>query len=326
MNLLPILACLISALSDDTLLGPRTRTVFAAVSEAGLRGEHQRADSIARGWESAREPEGQLLRATAALASFSDIHDPADLRTARASLDRLEKQLADRTDPRSRLLLAMGKSQESYLASLEGRSLASALAGRSAASIAQGLLDGGHVVPEAQGIVGGYLFWKSQSVGSVGRFFAGDQRARGVALSQVAAEARSPFREAFRTSLLWIRFEQGDFAEALKIARSARADWPQDRPYHQAEGDVLFRMGRHQDALDVYRSSFLEYRGVEVLPVNRMAAAGNLARIHASMGRTDSARAWLDTLDAPRYREVRKWLPPSLVRELEPVRRELARK
>jgi hypothetical protein len=43
------------------------------------------------------------------------------------------------------------------------------------------------------------------------------------------------------------------------------------------------------------------------------------------MNRPDSARAWLDTLDAPRYKKVRKWLPASLVRDLVPVRRELSR-
>ena len=64
---------------------------------------------------------------------------------------------------------------------------------------------------------------------------------------------------------------------------------------------------------------------MEVLPVGRLSAAGNLARIHAAMNRPDSARAWLDTLDAPRYKKVRKWLPASLVRDLVPVRRELSR-
>ena len=324
MTLLPILACcLLSAPREDTLLGPRTQAAFATVANLSFQGEHRRADSMVRSWEGASRPEGLLLKATAALAAFSDLHDPSDLETARTALDRMGRLLSGRKDPRSRLLLAMGKSQESYLASLEGRAVASALSGRSAATIAQDLLDQGWSLPETKGIVGGYLFWKSQSVGSFGRLFTGDQRSRGVVLTQDAADSRSPFRDAFRTSLLWIRFERGEYAEALRLVRVARADWPKDRLYRQAEGDVLFRLGHLTEALETYRTSFLEYRGVEIIPANRLAAAGNLARIHAAMGHSDSARAWLDTLDATRYRKVRKWLPPSLVRELEPVRKRL---
>jgi tetratricopeptide (TPR) repeat protein len=155
--------------------------------------------------------------------------------------------------------------------------------------------------------------------------FGGDQRDRGLLLTQQAASSRSPFREAFRTSLLWIRYERGEYAEALRVVREARAIWPDNRLYRQAEGDVLFRLNRLPEALETYRTSFREYQGLETLPVGRLSAAGNLARIHAAMGQRDSARAWLDTLDAPRYRAVRRWLPASLVRDLAPVRRELSR-
>jgi len=314
---------LLCAQSGDTLLGTRTLSAFESAARFSFRGDHRSADSVVRRFEGASRPEGQLLYATAALAAFADLHDPARLESARDAISWLERSVDGKNDPRSRLIAALGKSQESYLASLEGRNLASALAGRSAASIAQELLDKGCTAPEAKGIVGGYLFWKSQSLGSFGRLFGGDQREKGVSLSGEAAESRSPFHEAFRTSLLWIRFERGEYPEALRLARAARAEWPADRLYRQAEGDVLFRMRRYQEALDTYRTSFLEYRGVEVIPANRLAAAGNLARIHAAMGRNDSARAWLDTLDASRYVKVRRWLPPSLVRELEPVRRKL---
>jgi tetratricopeptide (TPR) repeat protein len=314
---------LLFAQSGDTLLGTRNIRVFEEASRLSLSGHHAEALRFASSWERRASQEGQLLCAGVDLAAFSDLHDPARLESARASLDKLSK-LARGHDPHSRLILALARSQQSYLASLEGRNISSALWGRSAASVAQELLDRGVESPELKGVLGGYLFWKSQSLGSLGRALGGDERTRGLAWTIQSAASESPFRDAFRTSLLWIRFERGEYPEALRVARCARAEWPKNRLYRQAEGDVLFRMGRFQEALEVYRESFREYAGLETVPVNRLAAAGNLARIHAALGRTDSACAWLDTLDSPRYRFARRWLVPSLLDELGPVRRKLS--
>jgi hypothetical protein len=124
---------------------------------------------------------------------------------------------------------------------------------------------------------------------------------------------------------MWIYFERKDFAQGLVLARTGQVFCPGNRLYRQAEGDMLFRMARYQEALEVYRSSWREYAGLETIPANRLAAAGNLVRIHLALGHSDSANAWLDTLDAYRYANARKWLPPSLIRELVPVRKELGR-
>ena len=316
---------LFSAQAGDTLLGSRGLAAFEEASNLSLSGKHRAADSFARSWEGGSAQEKLLLSATVALSAFADLHDPARLESAHRSLDQLSRLVRSGTDPRTRLIDAMALSQESYLAELEGRNMASALDGRSAASVARDMMDRGWDSPELRGILGGYLFWKSQGIGPLGRFIGGDQRDRGLLYTQQAAASRSPFREAFRTSLLWIRYERGDYAEALRVVQDARAIWPENRLYRQAEGDVLFRLDRLPQALDTYRASVREYDGVEVLPGGRLSAAGNLARIHAAMNRPDSARAWLDTLDAPRYKKVRKWLPASLVRDLVPVRRELSR-
>ena len=316
---------LFSAQAGDTLLGSRGLAAFEEASNLSLSGKHRAADSFARSWEGGSAQEKLLLSASVALSAFADLHDPARLESAHRSLYQLSRLVRSGTDPRTRLIDAMALSQESYLAELEGRNMASALDGRSAASVARDMMDRGWDSPELRGILGGYLFWKSQGIGPLGRFIGGDQRDRGLLYTQQAAASRSPFREAFRTSLLWIRYERGDYAEALRVVQDARAIWPENRLYRQAEGDVLFRLDRLPQALDTYRASFREYDGLEVLPVGRLSAAGNLARIHAAMNRPDSARAWLDTLDAPRYKKVRKWLPASLVRDLVPVRRELSR-
>ncbi len=301
------------------------RSVFQQAMKHSLAGDHPAAEAFARSWIGARRPEGRLLVAVVGLAHFADLHNPTALENARVALGEATSRLQDRSDPRDRFLLAIARSQESYLDNLEGRNLSSALSGRQAAKLCQDLLDEGRDEPDLKGIVGGYLFWKAQSLGALRVALGGDTREKGLDWTRQAAAASGPFQEAYRTSLLWIRFERKEFDQGLALARSGRAAYPGNRLYRQAEGDMLFRLNRFAEALDVYRASWIEYAGLEAIPANRLSAAGNLARIHLALHHTDSARAWLDTLDAPRYAKVRKWLPPSLVRELVPVRKQLGR-
>jgi len=174
----------------DTLLGTRNIRVFEEASRLSLSGRHAEARNLAASWDRRSAPEGLLLCAGVDLSAFSDLHDPARLESARAALEKISK-LPRSGDPRSRLILALARSQESYLASLEGRTISSALCGRSAASLALGLVDQGVDAPELKGILGGYLFWKSQSLGVLGRALGGDERAKGLAWTIQASSSDS---------------------------------------------------------------------------------------------------------------------------------------
>lgn len=283
-------------------------------------GRHGAADTLARSQTWARTPEGLVLRATLALGEFEDLHPPERLARAELLLKQADAALAGDASRKGRWLAMLEHSQRSYLHALRGEEIQATMAGRRAAGLARGLVDDGLDDPDALGVLGGYQFWKAQTLGALRSVLGGDTRVSGLALTEKAAGSRSPLREVWRTSLLWIHFERKEFPLALEVARQGLADCPGNRIYRQAEGDVLFRMGRIDEALDRYRQSWKEYTGLETLPVNRQSAAGNLARIHFAAGRRDSAKAWLDTLDAPRYESARRWLPPSLVRELLPVR------
>jgi tetratricopeptide (TPR) repeat protein len=310
----------------DSLLDESSRKVFSDAMRSSLIGRHEVAETAARNWDRARLPEGRILQAVVGISRFTDLHEPAALARARGNLDEALARLAKGRSVHERYLRALALSQDSYLASIEGQNLTAALSGREAAALCRELMAEGYDSPELKGILGGYLFWKSQSLGVFRSAFGGDTREKGIEWTRQAAAVESPFQEAYRTSLMWIRFERKEFAQGLALARAGLATAPGNRSYRQAEGDMLFRLGRLQEALETYRTSWTEYVGIEQIPANRLSAAGNLARIHEAAGRPDSARAWLDTLDAARYLAVRKWLPPSLVKELEPVRKRLGRR
>jgi hypothetical protein len=311
--------------SGDRLFDAAAKEAFRETMALSTLGRHDAAETAARTWPGTASPAGRILVAVAGLSRFADLHDPAALDRARAALSDATDRLEGRSSPRERFLLSLAYSQQSYLASLEGRQLGSALAGRKAANLCLALRSEGFDTPDLKGILGGYFFWKAQSLGALRFALGGDTRTKGLEWSIEAAASPGPFQEAYRTSLLWIRFERKEFDQGLALARAGLAACPGNRLYRQAEGDMLFRLNRFHEALEVYRVSWNEYTGLETIPANRLAAAGNLARIHLALQRPDSANAWLDTLDAPRYANVRAWLPPSLVRELAPVRRRLAR-
>lgn len=314
----------LSALPDP-LFDVLSKEAFRETLTRSSLGRHEEAEQFARSWSGAKTPEGRILVAVAGLSRFADLHDPAALERARGALSDALGKLEGSTSARDRFLLALVHSQEAFLAGLEGRNLSSALSGRKAANLCEKLLAEGFENPDLKGILGGYLFWKAQSLGPLRLALGGDTRAKGTEWTLAAATSSSPFQEAYRTSLMWIHFERGEFAQGLALARTGMAFSPGNRLYRQAEGDMLFRLHRFSESLAVYRTSWNEYAGLETIPANRLAAAGNLVRIHLALGRRDSARAWLDTLDAPRYTKARKWLPPSLVRELAPVRDQLGK-
>lgn len=309
----------------DPFFDESAKEAFRETLKQSTLGRHDAAESFARNWSGAKTPEGRILVAVAGLSRFADLHDPAALERARSALSDALERLDGRTAPRERFLLSLVYSQDSYLASLEGRNLTSAYSGRKAANLCQALQSEGFDTPDLKGIVGGYMFWKAQSLGPLRFAMGGDTRDMGLEWTRSAAASLSPFQEAYRTSLMWIYFERKEYAQGLAMARTGLAFCPGNRLYRQAEGDMLFRLGRFQEALEVYRSSWREYVGLETIPANRLAAAGNLARIHIQLGHADSAKAWLDTLDADRYKTAKKWLPPSLIRELVPVRKDLGR-
>lgn len=303
----------------DPLWPAPSQAVFRQATASCSRGAYDEAQATTSRLQG---KERDLLQGVVALARFEDLHDPAQLRQASSRIESALSLLSEKT-PQDRFLLALALTQKAVVAGKLGETVSAAWSGRKAARLCEALKEEGFASPDLDGILGGYLFWKAQSLGAARSLLGGDTRTKGIALTQVAASSQSPFQEAYRTSLTWIRFEQGRYGDALQLCQAALDAAPRNRIWHQAKGDMLFRLGRFPEALDTYRASWTEYAGIEILPVNRQSAAGNLARIHMAMGNVDSARKWIRTFDDPRQAATRKWLPGSLVKEVAPVRKSL---
>lgn len=316
---LPWLALALCTTSNDPLWPTASHAVFRQATAHCSRGAYDEAQATTTKLQG---KERDLLQGVVALARFEDLHDPAQLRMASIRIEAALAQLTEKT-PQERFLLALALTQKAVVAGKLDESVSAAWSGRKAARLCESLKDAGFSSPDLDGILGGYLFWKAQSLGAARSLLGGDTRSKGINLTQSAASSQSPFQEAYKTSLTWIRFEQGRYGEALQLCQTALEAAPSNRIWHQAKGDMLFRLGRYPEALETYRGSWAEYSGMETLPVNRQSAAGNLARIHMAMGNADSARKWIRTFDDPHQAATRKWLPGSLVKEVAPVRKAL---
>ena len=315
-----ILAVLLLFAAASDALWPRgTEEVFRASARQCEAAQYAQAAQTA---QQLPADERDLLLTVVALSRFEDLHDPALIRESRARIEALLERMPDESASQQ-FLKALALVQASVIYGKTGDNLKAALRGRKAAQLCQSLLDQGQRSPDLDGILGGYLFWKAQSLGMARSLFGGDTRARGIRLTESAASSDSPFRDAYRTSLVWIRFEQGKYGEALSICQKALGEMPNHHLWLQAKGDMLFRLGRLDEALATYRQSHSDLIGVEVLPVNLLSAAGNLGRIHYAAGRMDSARKWIQAFDAPAGKSARPWLPASLVREIQPLRKKL---
>lgn len=306
-------------LSADPLWSQSSLPVFRQATALCGKGSYDAATGLAA---SLAGRERALLLAVVCLARFEDLHDPSQLQTASRHLETVLDGLKE-DSPGQRFLMALALTQKAVVAEKLGNSVTAAWSGRKAARLCEALKEEGFSQSDLDGILGGYLFWKAQALGAARSLLGGDTRERGIRLTQGASQSSSPFQEAYRTSLTWIRFEQKRYADGLQLCLQALEQSPNNRIWQQAKGDMLFRMGRLNEALDTYRSSWNAYAGIEVLPVGRQSAAGNLARIHLALGNADSARKWMRTFDDPRQAASRKWLPGSLLREVAPLRKQL---
>jgi hypothetical protein len=150
-----------------------------------------------------------------------------------------------------------------------------------------------------------------------------------------AAVPRSRYLHAtLSASLLWIYYDSGRYAEGMPAIRGFLARYPGNRTWRQMLADFHFRGARSgAGALDSalalhlalsaeYRALAAEYPPPAYLPLGYLCSVGNLAKIYAAQGKRDLFERELGIWYSPGYAGLRNWLPGSLVREMETLRKE----
>ncbi|MFC1584875.1 hypothetical protein ACFL5V_04955 [Fibrobacterota bacterium] len=139
---------------------------------------------------------------------------------------------------------------------------------------------------------------------------------------------RSPYLYAiFLTPLIWMQFDAGSYQQGLQLTRDFLKKYPENRIFRLMEADFYFKMKKYGKSAKIFEEVKQEYsqiyarnQNIKPVKINYLSASGNLLRVYAAMGnkkgQQENAAIWF----SEESDKVRKWLPKSLVKDLERFR------
>lgn len=324
--------------SDPDALAPLAEPARDSVITRSLdllhRGAYSAADSVLRGLPDA--PARGYFRGLVLAGLFHDLGDTAALNEAEREWERLDRAGDDGRSPLARdpnygIYRGLSELQLSYVASLRRESLRAARLGRRAAK----RLEAYRGVAEAEAALALYDYYKAELLKGIDWLpFVRADRAGPLRRLEAAAPRSRYLAEPLSASLLWIYYDAGRYAEGIAAIRVYLSRYPGDRLWRQMLADFHFRgaasgAGSLDSALAIHLALAAEYRTLadagrhpSRLPLGYLCSVGNLAKIYAARKQGGDLAGQLEIWSSPRYAGLSKWLPASLVREVEALRKE----
>ncbi|MDB5103429.1 MAG: hypothetical protein JWP91_1118 [Fibrobacteres bacterium] len=313
---------------SGSLFEPEQDAAILTSLDLIYRADYAGADSVL-----AALPDGPArgyFRGLTAINRFNDLGDTVALRAAGefwARLDRAGDSSASfvRWDPNYPLYRGLAELQLSYVASLTGGRIQSARLGRKAV---------GHLRPlarfaEAEAALALYDYYKADLLQGVEwmPFVKADREAPLRRLEASIPRSRY-LREILQTSLQWIYYDLGRYDRGSGPITGFLARYPRNRLYRQMQADFRYRRGDLDSARRIHEDLVLEYRGLAriyphppYLPLGYLSSVGNLAKINAAQNRREALQSQLAIWHSPEYGGMMKWLPGSLRREVDSLKK-----
>lgn len=291
--------------------------------------EYSAADSILSAL-----PEGPgraYFRGLVGINRFNDLGDTAALNSAEALWDRLDRAGDSassilRRDPNFPLYRGLAQLQSSYVANLRGARIRSALLGRKAVKTLAPL----RRFAEAEAALALYDYYKAEIVEGVDWIpFVSKADREGPLAALAKAVPRSRYLNVIlHTSLIWIYYDLGRYAQGVGPIDAFLAAHPRNRPYRAMLADFRYRQGDLDSAHRIHEALAAEYLAIgrnpavpDRIPLGYLSSVGNLAKISASRKRTDELNRHLAIWNSPGYGGIMKWLPASLRREVDSLKK-----
>lgn len=313
---------------------PAYDSLIMASMDLLQRGAYASADSALRGLPEI--PARSYFRGLVWAGRCYDLGDTAALTSAETEWERLDRAGDERDSPLSGkpnygLYRGLAELQLSYVAGMRGARLKAARLGRRAAK----RLEAYPEIAEAAAALALYDYYKAELLRGIDWIpFVRADRA-GPLRKLEAAVPRSRYLQAtLLASLLWIYYDTGRYGDGMPRIRGFLARYPGNRLWRQMLADFQFRgaasgSGSLDSALALHLALASEYQALSTaypppgyLPIGYLCSIGNLAKIHAARKDPEALRKQLGIWDSSRYSGVRPWLPGSLVREVEALRKE----
>jgi hypothetical protein len=312
--------CLYEPVHDSAIL---------ALLDGIYRGDYAAADSIASTLPDG--PARAYFRGLIGVNRFNDLGDTAALFAADRSWERLDRAAdsansAVRKDANYPLYRGLAELQMSYVASLTGGRIRAALLGRKAVKLLGPLSR----FAEAKAALALYDYYKAELLQGVDwlPFVAKTDREGPLRELEAAIPQSRYLSEIFHTSLLWIYYDLGRYDLGLRPIGAFLGRYPGNRPYRAMLADFRYRRGDLDSAQRIHLALSAEYLGLRdrhppsaCLPLGYLSSVGNLAKIAASRKDGAGLDRELAVWRAPENRGIMKWLPASLRREVDSLKK-----
>jgi tetratricopeptide (TPR) repeat protein len=110
------------------------------------------------------------------------------------------------------------------------------------------------------------------------------------------------FSPVFGNSLIWMLYDGKKYAEALEIVNSILEKYPEHPVFTQTKADMLFKMGRVEEAVSIYKQSEALYAKRSPNSIRYWCTVVNLAK----MTKDDF---WGGKLQSREYQAIKRWMP-----------------
>jgi hypothetical protein len=291
--------------------------------------EYNTADSILSALPDG--PGRAYFRGLVGINRFNDLGDTAALSAAENLWDRLDRAGDSassilRRDPNYPLYRGLAQLQSSYVANLRGGRIRSALLGRKAVKTLAPL----RRFAEAEAALALYDYYKAEIIEGVDwiPFVSKADRERPLRMLTDAIPRSRYLNVVLHTSLIWIYYDLGRYAQGVGHIDAFLAAHPRNRPYRAMFADFRYRQGNLDSAQAIHVALAAEYLALGrnppvsgLLPLGYLSSVGNLAKISASRKRRDELDRHLAVWNSPGYGDTMKWLPASLRREVDSLKK-----
>lgn len=298
-----LLACPVLA-SDHKLtlaLPQKQAELWERATSATMALQYDEALKVARELRAENKGVGCILEGVVRISVYDDKGDTASLFHAGRSLEKCEA---------SGLWEALRLFEIGYVQGETGHSVKGALKTRSAAKVFE---DSDEL--EARAFYAIYAYYVDQSFSWVP--FKSDKREQYLSVLDSAVKVSKRFWPLFLTPLVWMHYDREEYDAGLRLAERGLSLAPQNPVMLQIKADMLYRLKRYEEAAAIYEKSAAGYMERTGTSIRYWCSVLNLIRIYHDWGKLDKAALWRQKLDSPKFRALEKWMPGSLMNDLE---------
>ena len=271
------------------------------MTERSMALDYAGAMELAKKVRASDDGVGCVLENIVRVSRYDELGDTTALITAGTNLEKCAS---------TGLWEALRKFELGYVQTETGHSVKGAMTTRSAAKLFEESQE-----QDARAFYAIYAYYIDKSFSWVP--FKSDRRSEYLAVLDSASTQSKRFWPLFLTSLVWMHYDKGDFNAGLKLSLRGLAKAPNHPVLLQVKADMLYRLRRYKEAAAIYEKNAADYFVRTGKSIRYWCAAMNLVRIYADMGDKDGAARWQKVLADPVFKQMRHWMPGSLVDDLE---------